>query len=352
MGNEEMIAFAWETFSDYQRTAGGSAEKTYMDNFKSSFCRKGVKVYFLGLFDCVNSVLAFSSKLPMPHHVPDDELPATYVRHAMSIHERRGAFQPVLFDPEPDPEPKPPTPVDPTTIDAQGRKYLIELWFAGNHGDVGGGWESYTNNKKKYLLSDIPLTWMIEQVKDIDRETKTDTNILQWNNDLSPMSFRSGNWEAVRTHAQSQIDAWNLDTVETEEERKEKAIAIRASLHDVLQWNTQGPKTWQSKLLWLGIWWITEAIGLPRWAPGPRTGNPPAKHWRRTTKRNWGQPRPIPENSKKHWSVARLRACQTTGAEALQWMDGNDQNKNFIEVDIKKELQESFIKKDAQTNGV
>jgi len=33
-------------------------------------------------------------------------------------------------------------------------------------------------------------------------------------------------------------------------------------------------------------------------------------------------------------------------------MDGNDQNKNFIEVDIKKELQESFIKKDAQTNGV
>jgi hypothetical protein len=72
----------------------------------------------------------------------------------------------------------------------------------------------------------------------------------------------------------------------------------------------------------------------------------------RTTKRNWGQPRPIPENSKKHWSVARLRACQTTGADALQWMNGNDQNKSFIEVDIKKELQESFIKKNAQTNGV
>jgi len=33
-------------------------------------------------------------------------------------------------------------------------------------------------------------------------------------------------------------------------------------------------------------------------------------------------------------------------------MDGNDQNKSFIEVDIKKELQESFIKKNAQTNGV
>jgi hypothetical protein len=50
--------------------------------------------------------------------------------------------------------------------------------------------------------------------------------------------------------------------------------------------------------------------------------------------------------------VARLRACQTTGVDALQWMDGNDQNKGFIEVDIKKELQESFIKKNAQTNGV
>ncbi|KAE9363972.1 hypothetical protein N431DRAFT_390190 [Stipitochalara longipes BDJ] len=351
MGNEEMITFAWETFSDFQRTAGGADETAYMDHFKSSFCRVGVKVHFLGLFDCVNSVLAFSSKLPMPHHVAGKKLPAKYVRHAVSIHERRGTFQPVLFDPEPKPPKKPDEREDPTeeNFDTEGRKHLVELWFAGNHGDVGGGWPSYQHDGVKYLLSDIPLTWMIQQVKDIDQGAGA--NALQWNENLSSRSFRSGSWEAVRTHAQSQIDSWSLDNDKSEEENKQRAIAIRAGLHDVLQFKTQPPSNWRSKMMWGTIWWITEALGLPRWAQKTGTENPPLKHWRTTYKRNWGQPRPVPEFSKKHWSVARIRACQTTGAAALQWMDRNDENPNFIEVDIKKEIHESFLNKNPHTNG-
>jgi uncharacterized protein (DUF2235 family) len=180
MGNEEMIYFAWEAFCDYQKNRGADNGKekekeNFMKQYKLSFCRtcdgdKGeVKVHFLGLFDCVNSVLAFSTakSMPMPHHQehPDNSYPANFVRHAVSIHERRGLFQPVLFDPEPREH-----VVEPPS----GTAPLVERWFAGNHGDVGGGWRAHTHLKEKepYLLSDIPLMWMIEQVREVDEAAR------------------------------------------------------------------------------------------------------------------------------------------------------------------------------------
>jgi uncharacterized protein (DUF2235 family) len=184
MGNEEMICFAWEVFSDFQtnRNTGAEADRTeaLMNQFKSNFCRTGeaagdkVQVHFLGLFDCVNSVAAFLSAkdmpMPMPHGEKPITLPAKYVRHAVSIHERRAMFQPVLFDPDPDPK-KGARPTYGTTD-------LVELWFAGNHGDVGGGWKSYPvpEGEESYLLSDIPLRWMIEQVKQVDEASKVRLN--------------------------------------------------------------------------------------------------------------------------------------------------------------------------------
>lgn len=193
MGNEEMICFAWDVFSDFQtnrNTVDGDKTELLMKQFKSNFCRTGeeagekVQVHFLGLFDCVNSVAAFLAAkdmpMPMPHREPgareaDVILPAKYVRHAVSIHERRAMFQPVLFDPE---SKKGPGPTDGTTD-------LVERWFAGNHGDVGGGWSSYPvpEGEDPYLLSDIPLRWMIEQVKQVDAasqvaETLTKSNSI------------------------------------------------------------------------------------------------------------------------------------------------------------------------------
>ncbi len=38
---------------------------------------------------------------------------------------------------------------------------IKEVYFAGNHGDVGGGWSCEGAN---YLLSDIPLKWMVDEV--------------------------------------------------------------------------------------------------------------------------------------------------------------------------------------------
>lgn len=65
-GNEDMVRFAFSSFSEVQRHRGKvnktglerSREK-YLETFKRTFCRPNVKVHFLGLFDCVNSVGQF-----------------------------------------------------------------------------------------------------------------------------------------------------------------------------------------------------------------------------------------------------------------------------------------------------
>ncbi len=125
-GNEEMVHFAWNTFSDYQRARGNDpmteADKQrqkFMENFKDTFCRPNVNVHFLGLFDCVNSVGQFEIPLFRTSYRYLSTPPATHIRHAVSIHERRLKFKPALF-----------------LFDEQDEQTtdIKEVWFAGNHG--------------------------------------------------------------------------------------------------------------------------------------------------------------------------------------------------------------------------
>lgn len=61
-GNEEMLRFAWKTFSRWQmRTEGSDNEKKekhelfrYMEQFRETFSRPIDSIRFIGLFDCVN----------------------------------------------------------------------------------------------------------------------------------------------------------------------------------------------------------------------------------------------------------------------------------------------------------
>ena len=151
-----MVHFAWTTFSDFQTSLAKSEDeekkKAYMETFKETFCRPSVEVHFLGLFDCVNSVGQF--ELPLfrksSSYVPIRG--AKHIRHAVSINERRLKFKPALYQLD---DSKP-----------QNDKRLKEMWFAGNHADVGGGWEP---EDKKNLLSDIPLAWMIGEIKKLEK---------------------------------------------------------------------------------------------------------------------------------------------------------------------------------------
>lgn len=152
-GNEEMIHFAWETFSEFQQCRGDDSKsekvqehEKFMVKFKETFCRKGVKVHFLGLFDCVNSVGQFEVPLTQKSFTYIPRSSATHVRHAVSIHERRLKFKPALFKMD----------------DKDLSNDTVEMWFAGGHGDVGGGWDLEPN--QRYLISDTPLQWMLEEI--------------------------------------------------------------------------------------------------------------------------------------------------------------------------------------------
>lgn len=42
------------------------------------------------------------------------------------------------------------------------------MWFAGNHADIGGGWDPQAG---KRLLSDIPLEWMLAEIESLEEGT-------------------------------------------------------------------------------------------------------------------------------------------------------------------------------------
>ncbi|MGA1799337.1 DUF2235 domain-containing protein [Sphingomonas sp. 4RDLI-65] len=79
----------------------------------------------------------------------DKEIP--YLRHALSIDEDRARFPRVAWG----------RPVDYAWHADRGRTdWMVQVWFAGNHSDIGG---SYPEDESR--LSDIALGWMVEQLR-------------------------------------------------------------------------------------------------------------------------------------------------------------------------------------------
>lgn len=76
-----------------------------------------------------------------------------YARHAIAIDERRADFDRVKWGRHSVVRKK----------DNEQDEPLIQMWFAGNHSDIGG---SYPENESR--LSDIALHWMVEQVTSED----------------------------------------------------------------------------------------------------------------------------------------------------------------------------------------
>jgi hypothetical protein len=160
--------------------------------FGNTFCRKeriivngetqeaNVKVYFLGLWDCVNSVAVLEREAPLPVPVMGN---AHYVRHAVAVDERRVKFKPALIAQD-------------VRSACQSTEDIKEVWFPGCHGDVGGGWPAsgddnhedvgrrsfwqrmksfWTTLKPKeatkdvrtdaFQMSDVALSWMIRELE-------------------------------------------------------------------------------------------------------------------------------------------------------------------------------------------
>lgn len=117
-----------------------------------------IPVHFVGVWDTVSSMIVprpdrfyipSLQKLPYTRTNPGVEI----FRHAMSVDERRRMFRlnawwpPVEFKPDP-------------FADSDKKHDCTQLWFAGAHSDVGGGWP-----EPKSGLAKIALLWMIDEAK-------------------------------------------------------------------------------------------------------------------------------------------------------------------------------------------
>ncbi|KAI9368585.1 hypothetical protein BJX61DRAFT_546405 [Aspergillus egyptiacus] len=88
---------------------------------------ENIKVYFLGIWDCVNSVAVLERNAPMPVPVKGT---AQFVRHAVAVDERRVKFKPALMAQD----------IRCASAEHSNQEDIKEVWFPGCHGDVGGGW--------------------------------------------------------------------------------------------------------------------------------------------------------------------------------------------------------------------
>jgi uncharacterized protein (DUF2235 family) len=87
-----------------------------------------------------------------------------YAKHAISIDENRKDFRRVGWDPSTSDRP---------TRDENGNIYFEQVWFSGNHADIGGGYE-----ENESRLSDTSLQWMLNAATAIPHPIRFDPLVL------------------------------------------------------------------------------------------------------------------------------------------------------------------------------
>ena len=110
-------------------------------------------IRFLGLFDTVASVIenGRSGIRLKSHAFTRNNRSVETVVHAVAIDERRTMFRPQLWGNEREYH------AGPFDNGKGVPQEVHEVWFAGGHGDVGGGYP-----EKESALCKVPLLWMIE----------------------------------------------------------------------------------------------------------------------------------------------------------------------------------------------
>lgn len=108
--------------------------------FKATFCRECVP-HFVGVWDTVGSLGWILASRKFANNKLNPKV--KYAYHALSIDEKRKKFAPTLWDE---------AALAPT-------QKIEQVWFAGVHCDVGGGYADHS-------LANIPFLWMVEQAKE------------------------------------------------------------------------------------------------------------------------------------------------------------------------------------------
>ena len=136
------VDLAWRHYQQSPHSAAARA-------FHTAYCHAKVPIAFLGVWDTVKALglrLPWVWRLGDPayafhsHHLGQSILRS---RHALALDETRVVLEPVMW-----------------RTDAGEGDHVVQMWFRGSHGDVGGQLNGFLRARP---LSNIPLVWMLEE---------------------------------------------------------------------------------------------------------------------------------------------------------------------------------------------
>jgi uncharacterized protein (DUF2235 family) len=140
--NENLIIYAIRLLSALQSEKPGRISPNAfkaVDTFKENFAFATPEIWFVGVWDTVQSV-GWSQNVLIPYTANNPKL--RIGRHAIAIDERRAFFRPNLW----------------RSAGTGGQTDLKQVWFPGVHCDVGGGYPEAESG-----LSKVPLEWMLRE---------------------------------------------------------------------------------------------------------------------------------------------------------------------------------------------
>jgi uncharacterized protein (DUF2235 family) len=147
--NIHLLDKAYELYRN--RNPYASPDSDYMTAFREKYSIDGADntpIKFIGVWDTVGSLgipVTFIKKYNLEKYKFHDVKLSSYIEnayHAIAIDERRGLFQPTLWEI--------------TKSGLEKNQKLEQRWFPGVHCNVGGGY-------KDTGLSDLALKWLIEK---------------------------------------------------------------------------------------------------------------------------------------------------------------------------------------------
>jgi uncharacterized protein (DUF2235 family) len=134
-GNEPLVRYVLKMF---KKKGKSKADFDLATKFKATFSREP-KMYFIGVWDTVSSVGWLYDPLILPFSAKNPDIQVG--RHAVSLDERRAAFRQNLWIPLPG-------------------QNIEQVWFAGVHSDIGGGYSETESG-----LAKITLQWLIAEAE-------------------------------------------------------------------------------------------------------------------------------------------------------------------------------------------
>ena len=150
-GCQNLIPYAMKLFKKTNSKGMTDADWKVAARFRKTYGRRfagpdgkassNCPIHFLGLWDSVSPFGWILDPVFLPHTTNNASV--QIVRHALAIDERRLFFRPVYWG-----------------LKYRDRQDVKEVWFAGVHSDVGGGYA-----ERRSALAKIALEWMVEEAK-------------------------------------------------------------------------------------------------------------------------------------------------------------------------------------------